>query len=134
MELFHLLKGSVHGKDLVPAYGEITAAKVTDVLAKFMGVDYQFNALDALEVPERLGTFCEGCPHTSSYFAIEQAIPMDKRVIGGDIGCSSLPPFKADWLLCMNAGVGISQGMRPFLPHQSIISTGAMAVSFMQVC
>lgn len=124
MELFHLLKGSVHGKDLVPAYGEITAAKVTDVLAKFMGVDYQFNALDALEVPERLGTFCEGCPHTSSYFAIEQAIPKDKRVIGGDIGCSSLPPFKADWLLCMNAGVGISQGMRPFLPNQSIISTG----------
>jgi indolepyruvate ferredoxin oxidoreductase alpha subunit len=75
-------------------------------------------------VPERLGTFCEGCPHTSSYFAIEQAIPAETRVIGGDIGCSSLPPFKADWLLCMNAGVGISQGMRPFLPHQSIVSTG----------
>ncbi len=124
MELFHLLKCDVHGKDLVPAYGEITAGQVTQILADFMGVPYQPITLSAVEVPERLGTFCEGCPHTSSYFAIEQAIPAETRVIGGDIGCSSLPPFKADWLLCMNAGVGISQGMRPFLPHQSIVSTG----------
>ena len=45
-------------------------------------------------------------------------------IIGGDIGCSSLPPFRADWLLCMNAGIGISQGMAQVLKSQPIISTG----------
>lgn len=126
MELFDVLRQVevVHGKDLFPAHGEITVHQVVLQLSRLMGVEYEFRALNEVSVPERLGTFCEGCPHTSSYFAIEQAIPAEKRIIGGDIGCSSLPPFKADWLLCMNAGVGISQGMRPFLPNQSIISTG----------
>jgi len=126
MELFHTLKHakSVHGKDLFPAYGEITSLQVYSTLGDFFGIETEIPSLHSVEVPERLGTFCEGCPHVSSYFAIEQAIPKELRVIGGDIGCSSLPPFRADWLLCMNAGVGISQGMRPFLSHQTLVSTG----------
>lgn len=126
MELFHELAKvkMVHGKDIFPAYGEITSAVVLSSLATVLGLEYHNAQLPLVEVPERLGTFCEGCPHTSSYFAIEQAIPAEKRIIGGDIGCSSLPPFKADWLLCMNAGVGISQGMRPFLNGQQLVSTG----------
>lgn len=126
MEMFNVLRQveHVHGKDLFPAYGELTSTQVHSTLAVFFGIDVKLASLDSIDVPERLGTFCEGCPHVSSYFAIEQAIPSDVRIIGGDIGCSSLPPFKADWLLCMNAGVGISQGMRPFLSHQTLVSTG----------
>jgi indolepyruvate ferredoxin oxidoreductase alpha subunit len=45
-------------------------------------------------------------------------------VIGGDIGCSSLAPFRADWLMCMNAGIGVSQGMAQVLTDQPVISTG----------
>lgn len=126
MELFPFLKhvGEVHGKDLFPAFGEITSTLVFSTLSRFFGITIDIPNLESIDVPERLGTFCEGCPHVSSYFAIEQAIPEEERIIGGDIGCSSLPPFKADWLLCMNAGVGISQGMRPFLSHQTLVSTG----------
>ncbi len=45
-------------------------------------------------------------------------------IVGGDIGCSSLPPHRADWLMCMNSGIGISQGMSQILKKQLVISTG----------
>jgi indolepyruvate ferredoxin oxidoreductase alpha subunit len=124
MELYNELQAEIHGKDWFPAYGELSVGEIIEILASKLDIDYQAKGLKALQVVERLGTFCEGCPHTSSYFAIEQAIPSDRRIIGGDIGCSSLPPFRADWLLCMNAGIGMSLGVRPFLSNQSIVSTG----------
>lgn len=124
MELFNDLKVELHGKDWFPEFGELRVNEIIQILATKFEIELQFNSLEPLKVVERLGTFCEGCPHTSSYFALEQAIPEERRIIGGDIGCSSLPPFRADWLLCMNAGIGISLGMRPFLTNQSIVSTG----------
>jgi indolepyruvate ferredoxin oxidoreductase alpha subunit len=81
-------------------------------------------ALPRVEVPERMGTFCEGCPHTGSYYSIDQVLKEVDGIIGGDIGCSSLPPFRADWLLCMNSGIGIYQGMAQMVEKQTVLSTG----------
>lgn len=124
MELFNEISSPIYGKNLFPAYGEITMEIVYKTLAEKFKMKTEFEVVTTTSVPERLGTFCEGCPHTASFFAIEKAIPSEHRIIGGDIGCSSLPPFKADWLLCMNAGIGISQGLSYFVKDQTLVSTG----------
>ena len=124
MEMYNVLSAKIQGKNLFPAYGELRINELLEILCAYFGVAYPFAGLPSLPIPERLGTFCEGCPHTGSYFAIEQALPEQERIIGGDIGCSSLPPFRADWLLCMNAGIGLAQGMAPFVSSQKLVSTG----------
>jgi indolepyruvate ferredoxin oxidoreductase alpha subunit len=71
-----------------------------------------------------MGTYCEGCPHRATFHALESAVDLSSLTIGGDIGCSSLPPHKPDWLMCMNAGIGVSQGMSAALGTDKVISTG----------
>ena len=125
MDCFNDLSCTIEGKSLFPKWGRLGIDEVTDVLAaKFERNRKPATPVFEGEVPERIGTFCEGCPHTASFFAIDQAIKELDVIIGGDIGCSSLPPFRADWLLCMNAGVGISQGMSQVLKNQLVVSTG----------
>ena len=124
-DLFGKLSCQVDGKNHFPAWGEISIEQVTDFLAHKFGLELQDQTLiENGLAPERPGTFCEGCPHRASFFAIDQALKKDDGIIGGDIGCSSLPPHRTDWLLCMNAGIGISQGIASVLPHQSMVSTG----------
>jgi len=126
MELFNELDCRVHGKDRLPAAGAIAYEQVHALLARQFGVAEMIDTVDRspVEVPERMGTYCEGCPHRASFFAIESAVDLDEVVIGGDIGCSSLPPHKPDWLMCMNAGVGVAQGISAALGDRSVISTG----------
>lgn len=119
------------GKEHFPAYGEISFGQVFNFLANKFSLErlpeFQHDLLPS-HIPERLGTFCEGCPHRSSFYVIDKVLKSEMGnefgVIGGDIGCSSLPPQRADWLLCMNAGVGMSQGITQLSPKQIVISTG----------
>ncbi len=121
-ECFNDLNCKIHGKDIFPAYGALNRVLITRYFAEKF--DKKLAPTGAnFEVEERLGTFCEGCPHTASYYAIFDALQGVDYVLGGDIGCSSLPPFKADWLLCMNAGIGISQGIA-MVSDQLVVSTG----------
>jgi indolepyruvate ferredoxin oxidoreductase, alpha subunit len=126
MEFFNEIRCEVNGKNVFPRYGELQFRAIYDYLRSRFGDAAEAEPLPApaYDVPERLGTFCEGCPHTASYFAIDSVLKGRDAVIGGDIGCSSLPPFRADWLLCMNAGVGISQGLAQVGDGQVVISTG----------
>lgn len=125
MACFNDLKCRVRGKDIFPSYGELSRESIIDFLRdEFNLQKNSIQSIPEIFVPERLGSFCEGCPHTGSFFAIDAVMKELDGVIGGDIGCSSLPPFRADWLLCMNAGIGISQGMAQILQSQPIISTG----------
>jgi indolepyruvate ferredoxin oxidoreductase, alpha subunit len=127
MKFFNELDCKIFGKEYFPAFGEISLQQVHQFLLKKWRPEHasQFVALGASdELQERLGTFCEGCPHRSSFYAIDEVIKNTNTIIGGDIGCSSLPPQRADWLLCMNAGIGISQGMSQILKNQKVISTG----------
>lgn len=125
MNCFNILPRTIHGKNIFPKYGEITIDQIEEFLVtKFNLTVPKVQLLQIPQIPERLGTFCEGCPHTGSFFSIDTVLKELDGVIGGDIGCSSLPPFRADWLLCMNAGIGISQGMAQVLTDQPVISTG----------
>ncbi len=126
MRFFNELDCTIYGKEYFPAYGEISFQQVYQFLSKKFQIEIFKNPMIGAESQsqERLGTFCEGCPHRSSFYVIDQVIKGTDTIIGGDIGCSSLPPQRADWLLCMNAGIGISQGMAQILKHQPIISTG----------
>ena len=126
MKFFNDLDCSLYGKEYFPAFGEISFQQVYQFLSEKFGLialkDLVASSPEQLQ--ERLGTFCEGCPHRSSFYVIDQVIKNTDAIIGGDIGCSSLPPQRADWLLCMNAGIGISQGMAQVLKNQKLISTG----------
>jgi indolepyruvate ferredoxin oxidoreductase alpha subunit len=124
MKLFNILKGEVHGKDIFPVWDEVSFHLVDSYLRKEFNREQLPAPLATPAVPERLGAFCEGCPHRSIFYAIDEAIKGTDTIIGGDIGCSSLPPHRTDWLLCMNAGIGISQGMSHILKEQQVISTG----------
>ncbi len=125
MHCFNELECKIHGKDIFPSYGELSRENIASYLADEFDVNFKPHpAIETPPVPERLGSFCEGCPHTGSFFSIDAVLKETNGIIGGDIGCSSLPPFRADWLLCMNSGIGISQGMAQVLENQPIISTG----------
>ncbi|MGB0390801.1 MAG: thiamine pyrophosphate-dependent enzyme, partial [Salibacteraceae bacterium] len=125
MNFFNDLKCTIHGKDIFPKYGEISINQIDKYLVKTFELKSVEEApLLVPSIPERLGTFCEGCPHTGSYYSVDSVIKELDGVIGGDIGCSSLAPFRADWLMCMNAGIGVSQGMSQVLKDQPVISTG----------
>jgi indolepyruvate ferredoxin oxidoreductase alpha subunit len=68
----------------------------------------------AESIPRRIATFCIGCPHRASVYAVLSATERN-AIIGGDIGCytmASLPPFKAaEWCTCMNCGLSAAQGI-----------------------
>ena len=66
--------------------------------------------ISTLEVPDRVGTFCSGCPYRGVLYMLRRTM-RNGDVYGGDIGCSSLPPYYSDWLTCMGSGLGIAQGV-----------------------
>ncbi len=130
-EAFGKVNCGIQGKDIFPAWGEISDQQIREFFShKFDCIEDKSFPTFKINCPERPGTFCEGCPHRPAFFAIDQALAEIKDeqgsigIIGGDIGCSSLPPHRTDWLLCMNAGIGMSQGIAHLLPQQALISTG----------
>jgi indolepyruvate ferredoxin oxidoreductase alpha subunit len=122
------LTTKIHGKDLVPTTLELSTRKATEALAKLTGMTspISFSSIDAVLketqplLPERPPTMCPGCPHRSSFHAINVATRRVKRDLGekvltGDIGCYSLgvyAPLNAyDTALCMGSGFGIANGI-----------------------
>lgn len=73
-----------------------------------------------LEV-KRPTSFCTGCPHRGTYFALNKAIKnlkykKDEIIITGDIGCTILgisKPFESCWTeVAMGASIGLAQGFK----------------------
>jgi len=109
------------------AYGELNPDTVIKAIASIMGVAYQprdseygKKAEDSTKghVPERSITFCAGCPHRATFWAIKNALKLDGRdgLVTGDIGCYSmaLGPagfFQARTMHCMGGGVGVANGL-----------------------
>ena len=123
-EAFGKIHCPVQGKDVFPAWGELSTEQVKQYLQQEFPHTRQSQPVIAIQCPERPGTFCEGCPHRPVFFALDQFLQEANGIIGGDIGCSSLPPHRTDWLLCMNAGIGIAQGIAHLMPEQALVSTG----------
>ena len=97
-----------HGKDVFPAYGEMTP----DVIRKSV----YGKTFDHLETNEELlvprpPTFCAGCPHRGLFYELGKRKDV---VITGDIGCYTLgfaPPYNAmDCVVCMGASLGSGHG------------------------
>jgi indolepyruvate ferredoxin oxidoreductase alpha subunit len=122
------IKVIVHGKDVVPIRLELSTRKAAEAIMKIAGIkppmDFSLIDKEIEEVepmlPQRPPTLCAGCPHRSSFYAINVATrkvkkDLGERVLSGDIGCYSLgiyPPLNAyDTSVCMGAGFGIADGL-----------------------
>lgn len=73
-----------------------------------------------LEV-KRPTSFCIGCPHRGTYFALNKAIKnlkykKEEIIVTGDIGCTILgmsKPFESCWTeVAMGASIGLAQGFK----------------------
>lgn len=116
------LKCEVIGKELIPPSGETNPDMALEALSRVSGrkipehISRAANVGDeiASSIPQRVATFCIGCPHRASVYAVLAATGRN-AIIGGDIGCytmASLPPFRAaEWCTCMNCGLSAAQGI-----------------------
>lgn len=122
------IKVKIHGKDMVPAANELSTRKATEAMMQLTGATapVDFARIDTVTretasmLPERPPTMCAGCPHRSSFHAINAATrkvkkDLGEKVLTGDIGCYSLgvyAPLNAyDTALCMGSGFGIANGV-----------------------
>ena len=115
-------KGSGH----IPLHGEITPDKATDAISKIFKVDrrpgkaaYPKDLSDgATEMLINRGlTWCPGCPHRASFWALEKALKADGRdaYMTGDIGCYTLDVFpegkgQLKALHAMGSNTGLASG------------------------
>lgn len=105
----------VIGKELFPAYGEISAPMVREKIKGESGP-----TLSApLQGPARPPVMCPGCPHRGLFYVLRQL----KLVVTGDIGCYTLgtaAPLEAmDTCICMGASIPMALGMEKVHPEMA---------------
>ncbi len=120
--LYGQVQVELHGKDTFAAAGELNVDDVQTGLAELLGIELGDRFKTIIKkaqkarsmIPPREPTFCPGCPHRATFYAMKKATG-GKGIFGGDIGCNTLglrSPFALiDWVVCMGAGVGIAQGI-----------------------
>ena len=105
------------GKDVFPAYGELTPAVIERHAAE-AGLLPQKEVKGARELPlpelpGRSPIFCPGCPHRSTFYVLGNK--MEETIVTGGIGCynlGALPPFDAtDTMGAMGASIGVAHGL-----------------------
>ncbi len=120
---------AVYGKESghIPLFGEITPDRVLSALESLFDVSirprpaaYEAQVASAakdLVIPRGL-TWCAGCPHRASFWALEKAIKKDGRnvYVTGDIGCYTLDIFpggkgRMKLLHAMGSGTGLASGI-----------------------
>jgi indolepyruvate ferredoxin oxidoreductase alpha subunit len=116
--------GDIYGNH-GPGVGEMNTDIVMDAMRRILRtrrrrpVGYPKQRLDAarsLLVPREI-SFCYGCPHRASFFAIKTALALDGRngFVVGDIGCYGLAAGATGYnqikaLHCMGSGMGNACG------------------------
>lgn len=97
-----------HGKDVIPAIGELNPCLVRRALVPEEAVA----VFPAPELPPRPPNLCAGCPHRGIFFVLSR---MREVFVSGDIGCytlGALPPLAAmDACVCMGASITVAHGM-----------------------
>ncbi|SCY80570.1 thiamine pyrophosphate-dependent enzyme [Desulfoluna spongiiphila] len=125
----------------LPSTGEMNPDRVVAALSTILDIPYEgldaTYAQRATEVsfmgsPNREATFCPGCPHRASFWAINTALSMDNRngFVCGDIGCYSMAVLPAGFstlktLHAMGSGTGVASGfgkLSPFGMDQPVVS------------
>ncbi len=110
----------------IPDVGELNPEVVTSALQTLLAIpytprpeEYSRCASEAAThlVPPRALSFCAGCPHRATYWAIKTALALDGRggFVTGDIGCYSLGVgpsgfFQMKTLHAMGSGTGLACG------------------------
>lgn len=112
----------VHGKDLLPKFGEYNLETVIPAFEKIFGKklyidldDYKKKFyLASKDLPPRKPVLCPGCPHRSTFYAVKKVFG-DEAIYAGDIGCYALgvyEPFNMqDFVISMGAGIGLAHGI-----------------------
>lgn len=104
---------SVHGRSLLPPYGEIGARHVRDAARTILGEPAAGPpAAAAQPIFTRPPTLCAGCGYLGVYYWLSR---MPNAVVCGDIGCYTLgasPPWRSvDTVLAMGASLGMAGGV-----------------------
>jgi indolepyruvate ferredoxin oxidoreductase alpha subunit len=117
----------------LPFVGEYNSALIVDLLSKIYKSKTSVNYKQLIQeseklksiLPQRLPSFCPGCPHRGTMWSVQQAIKGMNYVINNDIGCYSMlllePYLLTDSVLDMGASQGLSSGMQHVL-NDKIIS------------
>jgi len=86
---------------VMPAVDELDPDKVTSILAKFLDTEPPLSGEDSdvrAELSEmvcaRSSSWCAGCPHIGSFWALKRALPADKvNIINTGIGCYEMSGY-----------------------------------------
>jgi len=112
----------IHGKDLLPRYGEYNLETVIPAFEKIFGKKLGINFDDHKKkvdsaskgLTPRKPVLCPGCPHRSTFYAVKKVFG-DETIYAGDIGCYILGIFEPfnmqDFVISMGAGAGVSHGI-----------------------
>ena len=133
-------KIKVMGKldNTLPKVGNYSFSVIKKALEAFL--EYKLGSEISQEIVEkakslevsRPSSFCTGCPHRGTYYALNEAIKQLKYkkediIVSGDIGCNFLganPPFNSCWSeVAMGASIGIAQGLKLAGIEKPIIAT-----------
>jgi len=111
----------------LPLTGNYSFKKVKNALETLLKIKLEpeqnseiLKKVKNLEV-KRSTSFCIGCPHRGTYYALNKAIKnlkykKDEIIITGDIGCTILgmnKPFESCWTeVAMGASIGLAQGFK----------------------
>jgi indolepyruvate ferredoxin oxidoreductase, alpha subunit len=112
-----------HGKDLIPAIGELTPSIIEQSLSKAITGKRPKPLKPRIqieELPKRPPNFCAGCSHRPVFYVLKKL----KAFVFGDIGCYGLavaPPLSAvHFSTCMGAGVGGAYGAAKVLGKEAV--------------
>lgn len=79
-------------------------------------------------LPDRWPTFCPGCPHRATLYALREGMKGTKHVLATDIGCYSMsfmPPLAyGDSLLSMGACLGVAAGLQYSVQEKVVAIVG----------
>jgi indolepyruvate ferredoxin oxidoreductase alpha subunit len=126
----------------LPMVGELNPDLVGQAIAKILGMEYKTapqeyvdraRQLASFGAPARELTFCPGCPHRASFWAIKNALELDHRhgFVCGDIGCYGLALLPCGFqtlktMHAMGSGTGLASGfgkLGRFGLDQPVLST-----------
>jgi indolepyruvate ferredoxin oxidoreductase alpha subunit len=137
------LSRKVYGRESghIDAYGEITPDRVAEAITRILNVgtdlrqnDYQVLVTEQAGplIKEREVSWCAGCPHRASFWALTKAVKAERRdiYVTGDIGCYTLDVFpggkaQMNVLHAMGSGAGLASGfgkLKQFGYHQPVVS------------
>jgi indolepyruvate ferredoxin oxidoreductase alpha subunit len=115
----------------LPGAGETLPDSVFEALANLAGRPPKPKRATSMtaSLPRRQISFCSGCSHRASFYALAQAferIPVADPIVVGDIGCYTLgfyPPFEMlQTMTSMGASLGTAAALARLHPERKVVA------------